>query len=70
MIIPMENEKDIRDIPSPIKKQIDIVTVEHMDEVLSHAIIVNDGGTLFTKNDVPFEITTEGEIGEKPANLI
>ena len=70
VIIPMENEKDIRDIPNPIKKQIDIVTVEHMDEVLSHAIIVNDGGTLFTKNDIPFEMTTEGEIGEKPANLI
>jgi len=70
VIIPRENEKDIRDIPKPIKKQIDIVTAEHMDEVLTHAIIVTDGGTLFTKNDVPFEITTEGTIGEKPANLI
>ncbi len=70
VIIPRENEKDIRDIPKPIKKQIDIVTAEHMDEVLTHAIIVTDGGTLFTKNDVPFEISTEGTIGEKPANLI
>jgi ATP-dependent Lon protease len=70
VIIPKENEKDLRDIPKPIKKQIDIVTVDHMDEVLFHAIIVNDGGTLFTNNDVPFEMTTDDEIGEKPANLI
>jgi ATP-dependent Lon protease len=70
VIIPKENEKDIRDIPKPIKKQIDIVTAEHMDEVLTHAIIVDDGGTLFTNNDLPFDITTEGAIGEKPANLI
>jgi ATP-dependent Lon protease len=70
VLIPQENEKDLRDIPKPIKKQIDIVPVEHMDEVLSHAIIINDGGTLFTNNDVPFGIATEEEISEKPANLI
>jgi ATP-dependent Lon protease len=70
VIIPKDNEKDIRDIPKPIKKQIDIVSVEHMDEVLSHAIIISGNEILFTKNDVTFEMTTEKDIGEKPANLI
>ncbi|MBW1759644.1 MAG: endopeptidase La, partial [Deltaproteobacteria bacterium] len=39
VIVPMENEKDLKDIPSAISKHMDIVLVEHMDEVLSHALI-------------------------------
>jgi ATP-dependent Lon protease len=70
VIIPKENEKDIREIPKPIKKQIEIVTADHMDEVLMHAIIVQDGDALFTKNDISFEITADSGIDNQPANLI
>ncbi|TET85028.1 MAG: endopeptidase La [Desulfobacteraceae bacterium] len=42
VIVPMENEKDLKDIPSGISKHMDIVLVEHMDEVLSHALIETD----------------------------
>jgi ATP-dependent Lon protease len=38
VLIPKENEKDLKDIPGPISKQVEIVTVEHMDEVLFHAL--------------------------------
>ena len=41
-IIPKENEKDIKDLPAIIKKAIKIIPVEHMDEVLAHALAVAD----------------------------
>jgi len=69
VIIPKENEKDLKDIPKIVLKQIDVELVEHMDEVLSHSIIVTPGESLFNKNDVAFEMTTENEI-ERPRNLI
>ena len=42
VIIPKENEKDIKDLPAIIKKAIKIIPVEHMDEVLAHALAVPD----------------------------
>ena len=57
VIIPKENEKDLKDIPTGISKQIEIVLVEHMDEILPHALIVNEGESLFKKDDIAFQIT-------------
>jgi ATP-dependent Lon protease len=37
VIIPKENEKDLKDIPKVVTRQMKVVTVEHMDEVLGHA---------------------------------
>jgi len=59
VIIPKENEKDIKDIPSSILKQIDIVLVEHMDDVLSPALILTEGDTLFKKEDISYGIMPE-----------
>ena len=39
VLIPDENEKDLNDIPKEIKKDIDIVSVKHMDEVISLSLI-------------------------------
>jgi len=40
VIIPKENEKDLKDLPSVIKKAITIIPVEHMDEVLKLALAI------------------------------
>ncbi len=56
IVIPKENEKDLRDIPATISKQLEIVSVEHMDEVLPHALVLAEGETLFVKHDVPFAL--------------
>jgi ATP-dependent Lon protease len=53
VIIPKENEKDLKDIPSLVCKQLNIVLVEHIDEVLSHAIIMEEGRTFFINSDIP-----------------
>lgn len=39
IIIPKENEKDIIKIPSTVKNKLNIITVDHVNEVLNKAII-------------------------------
>ncbi|MFT5430402.1 MAG: ATP-dependent Lon protease [Myxococcota bacterium] len=48
VLAPKENEKDLRDIPKVILKQIRIIFVEHMDEVLTHALAPNAFQALLT----------------------
>ena len=69
VIIPKENEKDIKEIPSTILKQIDIVLADHMDDVLSYSLILNEGDTLFKKDDISFEmmIPKSRKFDQKPA---
>jgi ATP-dependent Lon protease len=59
IIIPKENEKDLKDIPATITKQLEIVMVEHMDEVLAHALVLSPGEQLFHKQDLPFSMPDE-----------
>ena len=68
ILIPKENEKDLKDVPKSISKQVEIVTEEHMDEVLSHALILDNGKSIFRNLDIPLEINPEG--AEKPSSLI
>ncbi|WP_462137908.1 endopeptidase La [Candidatus Mycalebacterium sp.] len=56
VILPLENEKDMEDVPEEAKKGVEVKFVEHMDKVLSQAII----------SDTPilkgFAATSAGEI--------
>jgi ATP-dependent Lon protease len=38
VLIPKENEKDLEDIPANVKKHLEIIPVETVDEVLGHAL--------------------------------
>ena len=42
VLIPKDNEKDIKEIPPKILKSVDLVLVEHMDEVLRKALVLED----------------------------
>jgi ATP-dependent Lon protease len=68
ILIPKENEKDLKDVPKTITDQLEIVSVEHMDEVLTHALILDEGDCLFRKVDIPFEMTVENS--EEPRRLV
>jgi len=59
VIIPKENEKDLKDIPASIVKQIKIIPVEHMDDVLSNSLILGEGDMLFKKDDISFGLMPE-----------
>jgi ATP-dependent Lon protease len=43
VILPAENEKDLAEIPGKIKKNLKIIFVRHMDEVISAAIEMPEG---------------------------
>jgi len=68
VLIPKENEKDLKDIPASVARQLEIVPVQHMDEVLTHAIICEDGDVMFKENDITFALAPEQP--ESPRKLI
>jgi ATP-dependent Lon protease len=42
ILIPKENEKDIKEIPPKILNSVELILVEHMDEVLRKALVLED----------------------------
>jgi ATP-dependent Lon protease len=47
VLIPRENEKDLHEVPGKIRRQLDIVLVDSMDQVLRHALAVDDPEQIF-----------------------
>jgi ATP-dependent Lon protease len=39
VLIPAENEKDIAELPASVKEGLDIIPVDHVDEVLARALV-------------------------------
>jgi ATP-dependent Lon protease len=56
VIVPSENEKDLKDLPPVIKKNLKIITVEHMDEVLKYALAVPNPDSFLVAGDGIHEI--------------
>ncbi|MBU1003245.1 MAG: endopeptidase La [Proteobacteria bacterium] len=48
VLIPKENAKDLKDVPAAILKDLEIILVENMDEVLSHALVCAGPESIFT----------------------
>jgi ATP-dependent Lon protease len=42
VIIPRDNEKDLADVPANVLKAMEIVSVDHMDEVMKVALVAVD----------------------------
>src|SRR5262249_34660176 len=42
VLMPKENAKDVEEIPQQILKKVTLIEVEHMDEVLRHALVLAD----------------------------
>ena len=57
VLIPAENEKDLADIPAPVKKALEIVPVSHVDEVLARAL---------AEPMTPIEWTDADELASQP----
>jgi len=42
IIMPKENKRDIDEIPANVRRNLEFVLVDHMDEVLEKALVKND----------------------------
>jgi ATP-dependent Lon protease len=51
VLIPKENEKDLKEIPAQIKRSVKIIMVDHMDEVLGSALALEDAETFLQEGD-------------------
>ncbi len=68
VLIPDENVKDLVDIPKEVKKDIKVTSVNHMDEVISHAIISSEPILQdIIIPDLPVDVDISNN--EKPLNL-
>lgn len=66
VIIPKENERDLREIPKNILSEMEVVPVDHMDTVLLYAIAWEDNDILETKLRTSQSITLVPPIGQPP----
>jgi len=59
VLIPFDNKKDIEEIPGKILKKVEIILIEHMDEVLTQALVMEEGAELFAPEEEcePFRLT-------------
>ncbi|MDK2835735.1 MAG: ATP-dependent Lon protease [Thermosediminibacterales bacterium] len=39
ILLPVENKKDLEEIPQNVKKRLEFIMVDHMDQVLKHALV-------------------------------
>ena len=62
ILIPKENEKDILDIPKNILEGLKVIPVDHMDQVLMHALVWKDPKTTSDEVFERLQETTETEL--------
>jgi ATP-dependent Lon protease len=66
VLVPKDNRKDLREIPRRVLKGLRIVLVDHMDDVLREALLVDDANRMFGPRRLVMEYRA-GEFFEEPA---
>jgi len=61
VMIPSENEKDLKEIPAQIKRNVKIVMVDHMDEVLGSALALEDAQTFLQAYNLEIVLAPDKE---------
>ncbi len=67
VLIPLENKKDIEEIPKKILRKVDLGLVDHMDSVLKEALVVKKGEELFAPKEECEPFCVESTQESKPA---
>jgi ATP-dependent Lon protease len=65
VLLPKANRKDLRDIPRRVLKSLRVILVDHMDDVLRHALVLDDPTRLFGEPRLILEYRN-GELFEMP----
>ena len=67
VLIPKDNAKDVEDIPAPILKNVTLILVDHMDEVLRHALVLADPEAFFKVKPAAIDY---GAVAESKEELV
>jgi ATP-dependent Lon protease len=67
VLIPLENKKDIEEIPKKILKKVELVLVNHMDDVLKEALVLKKGEELFAPVEECEPFCVEADKETEPA---
>ena len=62
VLIPRDNEKDLAEIPDNVKKELEIISVTSVDEVIEHALVVQPVPVEWVDDDED-EVEKAGESG-------
>ncbi len=65
IICPKENEKDLRDIPKEVLKELKVILVDHVDQVLINALDIKSPKELFKQmkvNDIGIKAQYTGQV--------
>jgi ATP-dependent Lon protease len=66
VLMPRENEKDTEEIPPQVLKSLTLIKVEHMDEVLRHALVLSDPDAFFKGKLAVGDLTFAQEHNKEP----
>ncbi len=70
VVIPKENEKDLKEIPAHVVRGLKLVPVEHMDDVLGAALALDDVPAFLRTGDYVIDAIFEGPGGlDAPAGV-
>jgi ATP-dependent Lon protease len=67
VLIPLENKKDIEEIPKKILRKVELGLVGHMDSVLKEALVIKEGEELFAPKEDCEPFCVEPAEETKPA---
>jgi ATP-dependent Lon protease len=67
VLVPKENRKDLRDVPRRVLRGMRIVLVDHMDDVLREALVIEDATAMFGERRLVLEYR-QGELYEGPGS--
>ena len=67
VLIPLENKKDMEDIPKRVLKKVELVLVDHMDSVLKEALVLGEGEELFAPEEECEPFCVEPDQKSEPA---
>ena len=59
VLIPVENEKDLADIPANVKDEMEIIAVSSMDEVLAEALVRQPTAIEWSEADQPASVAVD-----------
>jgi ATP-dependent Lon protease len=62
VLMPKENERELKEIPAKVTRPIHIQSIEHMDDVLKYALVLEDLDSLFAEpgsSEVPYWFTEQ-----------